>query len=82
MFARWHSGDKSFAENNRVTIARMILKMRLLLLDEAIGYVDPDNEQKFTRLNVLIADKTLIVIAHHISHLTCRSNIVLVNNKF
>ncbi len=71
-------GDKlSGGEKQRVTIARMILKMRHVS-DEATVYVDQSNEQKIQEaLNVLTQDKTLIVIAHRLSTIQHADQIIV-----
>ena len=56
----------SGGEKQRISIARAILKdAPIILLDEATASVDPDNEHFIQEaISELIAEKTLIVIAH------------------
>jgi ATP-binding cassette subfamily B protein len=64
------SGAKlSGGEKQRIAIARVILKNApVIILDEATADIDPYNEQLIQEAIVnLSRDKTLIVIAHHLS---------------
>ena len=61
------AGEKlSGGERQRITIARAILKnARVIILDEATAYADPENEEKMeAAIAELVKGKTLVVIAH------------------
>ena len=48
------------------------------MLDEATAYIDPENEAVIQRaVAKLVADKTVIVIAHRLSAITGADNIVV-----
>jgi ATP-binding cassette subfamily B protein len=71
----------SGGEKQRIAIARVILKNTpVLILDEATAAVDPYNEQLIQEaiLN-LSRDKTLIVIAHHLSAITVADRIIVMD---
>ena len=59
-------GKLSGGERQRITIARAILKnARVIILDEATAYADPENEEKMeAAIAELVKGKTLVVIAH------------------
>lgn len=59
----------SGGERQRISIARAILKdAPIVLLDEATAAIDPTNERALQKaLAALVADKTLIVVAHKLS---------------
>ena len=59
-------GKLSGGERQRITIARAILKnARVIILDEATAYADPENEEKMeAAIAELVEGKTLVVIAH------------------
>ena len=59
----------SGGEKQRLSIARALLKdAPILILDEATAYIDPENENLVqSAINAMVAHKTLIVIAHHLS---------------
>lgn len=59
----------SGGEKQRISIARAILKdAPIVLLDEATASIDPDNERYIQQaISELVAEKTLIVIAHKLT---------------
>ncbi|MCR5308316.1 MAG: ABC transporter ATP-binding protein/permease [bacterium] len=72
----------SGGERQRISIARAMMKnSKIVILDEATAYTDPENEAIIQRsLASLIKDKTVIVIAHRLSTIVNSDDIVLVNN--
>jgi ABC-type multidrug transport system fused ATPase/permease subunit len=73
-------GDKlSGGQKQRLCIARAMLQNApIVILDEAMSFADPENEDKIQEaLSRLIAGKTLIIIAHRLSTITDADNIVL-----
>lgn len=58
----------SGGERQRISLARAILKNApIVVLDEATAFMDPENEEKMNRaIAEIIADKTVIVIAHRL----------------
>lgn len=67
------TGDRTLSggQIQRLAIARAILKdSPVLILDEATSYADPENERLIQEaLNELLADKTVIVVAHRLATL-------------
>lgn len=61
-------GLLSGGERQRLTLARAMLKpSKLMILDEATAYADPENEAKIQEaIAKLISGKTLVVIAHRL----------------
>jgi len=59
----------SGGEKQRISIARAILKdAPIIILDEAMASVDPENEQELQRaVDELTKDKTIIMIAHRLT---------------
>lgn len=59
----------SGGEAQRISIARAFLKnSKILILDEATAFADPDNEEKVqAAFENLSADKTVVMIAHRLS---------------
>ncbi len=72
----------SGGERQRISIARaMMKKSKILILDEATAYTDPENEAIIQKsLSILAKDKTVIVIAHRLSTIVNSDDIILVNN--
>jgi ATP-binding cassette subfamily B protein len=75
-------GDKfSGGQKQRLCIARAMLQNApVVVLDEAMSFADPENEDKIQEaLSKLIAGKTVIIIAHRLSTITEADNIVLLD---
>ncbi len=72
----------SGGERQRISIARAILKdAPIILLDEATASVDPDNESEIQEaINALVADKTILVIAHKLSCVKNAQNILVLKD--
>ncbi|MYV98584.1 ATP-binding cassette domain-containing protein, partial [Streptomyces sp. SID3343] len=71
----------SGGERQRVSIARAILKdAPIVLLDEATASLDPDNERAVvTALRELVADRTLLVIAHRLATVRAADQILVLD---
>lgn len=71
----------SGGERQRISIARAILKdAPIVLLDEATSAIDPENEVAVqTALAALVADRTLVVVAHRLSTVTAADQIVVLD---
>jgi ATP-binding cassette subfamily B protein len=71
----------SGGERQRVSIARAILKdAPIVLLDEATAALDPENEAAIERaLSALVADRTLVVIAHRLATVVAADQIVVLD---
>jgi len=71
----------SGGERQRVSIARAILKdAPIVLLDEATAALDPENEAAIERaLQALVADKTLVVIAHRLATVVAADQIAVLD---
>ena len=69
----------SGGQRQRITIARAILEQApLLLLDEATSALDSESEAEVQRaLEELMADRTVIVIAHRVSTISLADRVVL-----
>lgn len=72
----------SGGERQRIALARAILKNApIIVLDEATAFMDPENEEKMNEaIAELIADKTVIVIAHRLYSIKNADNIVLLQD--
>ena len=72
----------SGGEKQRITIARAILKdADIIILDEASGAVDPENEYAFQKaFSNLIRGKTVIMIAHRLSSIRGASKIFVMQD--
>ena len=73
----------SGGEKQRVSIARALLKdAPIVLLDEATASLDPENETNVQRaINALVANKTVITIAHRLKTVRADKIIVLDNGS-
>jgi ATP-binding cassette subfamily B protein IrtB len=71
----------SGGERQRVSIARAILKdAPIVLLDEATAALDPESEAAIERaLAALVADKTLVVIAHRLATVVAADQIAVLD---
>ncbi len=69
----------SGGEKQRISIARTILKNTpIIILDEATASIDPNKEYLIQKaINNLSKDKTLIMIAHHLSNIVNADQIVV-----
>ncbi|WP_242687782.1 ABC transporter ATP-binding protein [Photorhabdus stackebrandtii] len=72
----------SGGELQRLSIARALLKNApLVILDEATASLDPENERDIQlAMQSLIANKTVLVIAHKLSSIEYADKIVVMNN--
>jgi len=72
----------SGGEKQRISIARALLKQSpLILLDEATAALDAENELKVKQaVSHLVANKTVIMVAHNLSSITHVDQIVVMNN--
>ncbi|HML46389.1 MAG TPA: ATP-binding cassette domain-containing protein, partial [Clostridia bacterium] len=72
----------SGGEKQRVSIARALLKNApVVLLDEATASLDPENEVLIQQaISELVADKTVIVIAHRLQSVMNADQIVVLEN--
>lgn len=71
----------SGGERQRISIARAILKdAPIVLLDEATAAIDPTNELAIQKaLARLVAEKTLVVVAHKLSTIRAADQIVVLD---
>lgn len=71
----------SGGERQRISIARAILKdAPIVLLDEATAAIDATNERAIQgALAALVADRTLIVVAHKLSTIRAADRILVLN---
>ncbi|MEM8895722.1 MAG: ATP-binding cassette domain-containing protein, partial [Bacteroidota bacterium] len=78
-------GDKgvhlSGGEQQRIQLARIALKNpRILVLDEATAFSDPENEQLImSAFGEIIQNKTVIVIAHRLSTIVNADQIIVLD---
>ena len=72
----------SGGERQRISLARAILKNApIVVLDEATAFMDPENEEKMNRaIAEIIADKTVIVIAHRLHSIVEADKICVMKN--
>ena len=72
----------SGGEKQRISIARAILKdAPIVLLDEATASIDPDNERYIQQaISELVAEKTLIVIAHKLTTIKNADEILVIDD--
>lgn len=71
----------SGGEKQRISIARAILKdAPIIILDEAMANVDPENEDKLTAaFDALTENKTVIMIAHRLKTIRNADKIVVLD---
>ncbi len=71
----------SGGEQQRVALARAVLKdSPIVVLDEATAYADPENEARIQEaLSVVLAGKTVVIIAHRLYTITDADCIVVVD---
>jgi ATP-binding cassette subfamily B protein len=72
----------SGGEKQRISIARALLKdAPIVLLDEATASLDPENETNVQRaINALVANKTVVIIAHRLKTVRGADNIIVLDN--
>lgn len=72
----------SGGERQRIAIARAVLKNApIVILDEATAFTDPENEAAIqASISGLVAGKTLIIIAHHLSTTVGADKIVVMDH--
>ena len=72
----------SGGERQRIAIARAVLKdAPIVILDEATAFTDPENEAAIqASISGLVAGKTLIIIAHHLSTIVGADKIVVMDH--
>ena len=75
-------GHLSGGERQRISIARAMLKdAKLIILDEATAYTDPENEALIqSAVAKLSKNKTMIVIAHRLSTIKDVDKIYVIND--
>ena len=83
----WHTNigengcELSGGERQRISIARAFLKNApIIILDEATASVDPENEAELQKaIDVLIHNKTIIMIAHRLKTVRNADQILVLN---
>lgn len=72
----------SGGEMQRIALARAILKdSKIILLDEATAFADPENENKIQKaFQNLAKDKTVLLIAHRLSTIEKADRILVVDS--
>ena len=72
----------SGGERQRISIARALLKdAPIVVLDEATGSIDPENEQLIQQaLTALTREKTVVVIAHRLATIEHADQILVVED--
>lgn len=72
----------SGGECQRIAIARAVLKdAPIVILDEATAFTDPENEAAIqASISGLVAGKTLVIIAHHLSTIVGADKIVVMDH--
>lgn len=72
----------SGGQKQRVALARMALRNApVVLLDEATAFADPESEAAIQKgLSSLLADKTVLVIAHRLPSIAKADNILVIDN--
>lgn len=72
----------SGGERQRISIARAMLKpSQIVILDEATSSVDPENEEQLIlALRKLLADKTVLIIAHKLETIRGADQILVMDN--
>ena len=75
-------GHLSGGERQRICVARAMLKdARVVILDEATAYTDPENEALVqSSVAKLVEGRTLIVIAHRLSTITGADRIFVIKD--
>ncbi|MDR1412463.1 MAG: ABC transporter ATP-binding protein/permease [Actinomycetes bacterium] len=71
----------SGGQRQRIALARALLKdAPIIILDEATAFADPENERKIQQaFEQLIADKTVIIIAHRLSTVRNADKIIVID---